>query len=261
MYKFIDEGKQHLHTLNGKPLLGTSSVVGVINKPLAFWASGMACGVFGRLDPKKNTPEDCFNRAGEVLEQIKGLDTESYQSLLEKAYKAHNEKKEISAEEGTDMHAELEKYVKDCIQTNNGVPIVLNGEEPEKVSLFANWSIENVDEFIESEYHLYSETMWVGGISDCLAKMKDGNLAIIDFKSSKEAYESQFIQIGGYALQLEENGAYDKNGEKILDPIKATAYIIIPFGAEKFEPQYRYNTEQLKECFVCATKIYKLLNK
>src|SRR3990167_917010 len=125
-YRFLDEKGEHRHELGGKPLLGTSSVVGVLAKPLTWWASGMVCGIFGWLNPKNNPVEALKSRAGEVLEQIKGLDTESYLFLLEKAYKAHNEKKEISAEEGTNMHSLLEDYVKKMITDQGGKPMLMN---------------------------------------------------------------------------------------------------------------------------------------
>ena len=41
-YKYIDEGKEHLHTYLGKPLLGTSTVVGVLSKNLTWWAAETA---------------------------------------------------------------------------------------------------------------------------------------------------------------------------------------------------------------------------
>ena len=38
-YRFHNENDKHLHTLNGKPLLGTSTVVGVLAKPLTWRVS------------------------------------------------------------------------------------------------------------------------------------------------------------------------------------------------------------------------------
>ena len=63
--------------------------------------------------------------------------------------------------------------------------------------------VEHVEQFLLSEAHCYSERLWVGGITDCVARMKNGKLAVIDFKSSKDAYYGQFVQVAGYALQLE----------------------------------------------------------
>lgn len=260
MYKFYDENKKHLHTFNDKPLLGTSTVVNVIAKPLTWWASGMAVGCLGWLNPKHHSKADRLEKAADALETIKLMDSGVYLEILDKAYQAHNENKELSADKGTDMHEQLELYVKDCLQFNNGEPIEYKGDH-ERVSLFASWAMENVKRFLWSEIHCYSERMWVGGISDVGAEMLDGKIAIIDFKSSKEAYESQFIQIAGYDIQLSENGGFNNKGERTLEPISAQEYIVIPFGAPKFEVFYRFNTEQLRRNFESALDIYKTLNK
>lgn len=259
-YKFIDEGKQHLHMLDEKPLLGTSTVCNVLAKPLTWWASGMAVSVFGWLNPKNNPVEALKSRASEVLEQIKGLDVEGYLELLKKAYGAHNEKKEISAEEGIDMHSLLEKYVRDCIDTNNGSPLAHDPNENEKVGVFIDWSLENVEKFILCEAHVYSERMWTGGIFDVLYQDKKGKWILGDFKSSKEAYLSHFIQIAGYDLQFTEHGALDNDGNSLRGAEKIDGYVVFPFGAKKFEPSFRYNTEELRKGFESALCLYKLTN-
>lgn len=255
-YKFDD--KNHIHSFEGKPLMGTSTVCGVIAKPLTWWASGMAVGILG-WTKTQNPAEARKARAAEVLEQVKLLDPENYLSLLDKAYRAHNEKKELSAEEGTDMHALLEVYVKECIVNNKGVPMAHSVGEAKQVSLFVDWALVNVKKFWASEVHMFSLTWWIGGVSDCVAELKDGHIAILDFKSAKEAYDTHFIQIAGYDRQLRENGGYTPTGDKILKNTKASVYIVFPFGAENMEPVFRYNTKQLRACFKSALTIYKLI--
>lgn len=259
-YKYTDEKKEHLHTLDGKPLFGTSSVCSVLAKPLTWWASGMAVSVLGWSNKKLKTPEGRIVLAAERLDQIKTLDAEAYLSLLDKAYGAHNEKKETAAEEGTDMHSLLEKYVKECITLNEGKPL---DTEPElgKVFILQDWAVKNVKRFIASEVHTFSPTWWIGGISDCVAELQNGQIAIIDFKSSKEAYDSHFIQIAGYDRQMREKGGYDKDGNKTMKNVKADVYIVFPFGAEIVEPVMRYNTKQLRACFKSALTLYKSLTK
>ena len=255
-YKYIDEEKQHLHTLDGKPLLGTSTVVGIIAKPLTWWASGLACGVLGWLNPKNNAPEAVKTRAGDALNAIKTLDTDSYIELLQKAYKAHSEKLDLSAESGTDMHAELERYVKNTMANRMDT-------YSDKIMPFITWANKNVKQFLWSEGHCYSEKLWCGGISDCGAVLNDDSIAIIDFKSGKEAYTSQFIQCAGYGLQIMENGVVDSEGKnviKLLEP-KFGAYIVVPFGAKDPTPVVMRNTGELEEAFVHACELYKFINK
>jgi hypothetical protein len=118
--------------------------------------------------------------------------------------------------------------------------------------------MENVNRFLWSEMHCWSETLWLGGISDCGALLKDGRFAIIDFKSSREAYASQFWQIGGYDLQISENGGYLADGEKVLDVLKPIdIYFVIPFGAEKPEPVACGDVEGCKTAYKAALTLYK----
>jgi hypothetical protein len=57
----IADRENHVHLLNDKPLIGTSTVVGVIAKPLTWWASGLAVEEMGwqkKLDPRKFTADE-----------------------------------------------------------------------------------------------------------------------------------------------------------------------------------------------------------
>lgn len=270
-YKFIDEKKQHLHTLNEKPLIGTSTVCGVLAKPLTWWASGMAVGMLGWLNSKLFSAKDRLERAKTALETIKEMDAENFLDLLDRAYKAHSIKLEDSADAGIDMHSELERFVRHCIETNEGKPDIKDFSRfqgcGEQVCAFHKWSVENVVRFILSEAHVFSERMWTGGQFDILFLMKDKKLILGDFKSAKEAYLSHFIQIAGYDIQLGENGAYDKDGKTLLDLTdeilakkNVDGYVVFPFGGKKFEPSFRYNTEELRKGFESALVLYKLSN-
>lgn len=256
-YKYTDEKGEHLHTLDGKPLIGTSTVTKVLAKPLTWWASGMACGKMGWVNPKLKPKDEVLSAASEGLAKIKAMDVEGYVKLLATAYRAHDDKKKDSAEAGTDMHAELESYVRVCLG-KWGFPVEAPEGSVEPVKIFAKWSMENVHRFIWSEMHVYSEALWTGGICDVGAVMKDMRLAIIDFKSSKEAYFDQFVQAGGYALEFEENGGFTANGEKVMDGKEADVLVIVPFGAENPEPKVLYEVIDYKDAFKAAAKLHKL---
>jgi hypothetical protein len=257
-YKYIDEpdenGKpQHLHTLNGVALIGTSTALKILSKPLTWWASGLACEKFGWLNPKFNSQEERQENAYKYFENIKGLTLDEYIKLLDKAYKAHAEKLDDSASKGTDLHASLERFVKWKMRGGDFVP-------DEKIIPFIEWSDKNVEKFIASEAHCFSAELWTGGITDAVAKLKNGNIAVIDFKSSKEAYTSQFIQAAGYALQIEENGLWDREGKvskKLDDKIKEL--IIFPFGGEEIKAYQRSDVDNLKNGFRHTVAIYKLI--
>jgi len=261
-YRYLDEKKQHLHTLNSKPLFGTSTIVGVLSKPLTWWASGLAVAKLGWVNSKEAKKEIRLEKAKEKKSQIAEMSDEEYLSLLDEAYKAHSVKLDTSAQAGTDMHALLENYINKCIKENKREPMLPRETDERPVQIFAQWATNNVKRFIWSEANCYSERLWVGGISDVGAEMVDGTYAIIDFKSSKEAYESQFIQCAGYAIQIEENGVLTSDGKVVLKLSKPISKVIIfPFGSPTPTPEYRMNIEQLKQAFEACTLLHKLLNK
>lgn len=260
MYTF-DE-KEHLHKLDDTLLTGTSTVMGVLAKPLTWWASGLAVGTLGWLNPKTSTPEQCLEKAKSALETIKELEVEEYAKLLNKAYKAHSEKLTSSAEEGTDMHAELEKYVKLMISDQDGKALEMNEGNHKAVIEFAKWAKVHVKKFLWSELYCHSPSYLLGGISDCGAELNDGSIAIIDFKSSKEAYASHYFQIGGYDIQITENGGWTKDGKKVFTLEESiTKHIVVPFGAKEVLPIISDLVEDNKQGFLHALGLYRTLNK
>ena len=89
--------------------------------------------------------------------------------------------------------------------------------------------------------------------------LKEGQKALIDFKSSKEAYPDQFFQCALYDLQIEENGGYTAEGIKLLEPMQFDQYLVIPFGAEKVVPVPFYDTATAKEAAELVVGLHKKL--
>lgn len=268
MYKYIDEKGAHLHTFNGAPLIGTSSVADVLSKPLTWWASGLAVMQLGipdakvitKIKNKKATEEEvkaCMVSVGISLEKIKQMEVEQFYKLLDSAYRAHSTTLKDKAQEGTDLHAELERFVKDEMSNHQ---YEADKYEP-RILPYIQWSRKEVKRYLWSEVHCYSEKMWTGGISDVGAELNDGKIVVIDFKSSKEAYLSQFWQCRGYGLQIEENGWFDRDGNllgKLEKPIDAV--VVVPFGAEEVVPQFNYDMAGGEEAFKAELVLYKKLN-
>lgn len=260
-YKYIDEGKQHLHTLDEKPLIGTSSVSNVLAKPLTWWASGLAVAKFGWINKKDEngkyrTKEERLAVASNRFSEIKELDSEEYLDLVDSAYSAHAEKLDSSASAGTDLHAEIERYIKWVMGGSKGDSIFDTRIEP-----FIIWANKNVKRFLWSEIHCFSKELWVGGISDFGYEDMEGKYVVGDIKSSKEAYLSQFWQCAGYAIQLEENGGFDRDGNKILTLDKPIEYFMIfPFGMKEPEAQINLDNQGGRDAFKAELFLYKKLN-
>lgn len=257
-YKYVDEldenGKpQHLHTLDGKALQGTSTVTKVIAKPLTWWASGLAVETLGWKNPKKLAQEDRIEHVKQWLKEHKEYENpEDWIKLLDKAYRAHNTKLDKSADDGTHLHEMLEKLVKE------GEKAKIDWED-ERIIAFKRWTALNVKRFLFSEWHCYSEQYWIGGISDLIFEDREGKVAIMDFKSAKEAYVEHAIQIAGYDIQLKENGVLDRDGNLIYKPKRNIDYYsVFPFGAENPEPVKFLNTEELQKGFLAALTLHKI---
>lgn len=262
-YKFIDEGRQHLHTLDGRPLIGTSTAVQVLSKPLTWWAAELAaieCLEAGECIP--TIREEYLAAAAKFgPDKKKAIDAlQKKYPIFKKARFAHYDKKNDAADTGIDMHAELEKYVKTSI-AEGGVSAPAATEMHGAVFTFALWAFQNVKRFIASEGHCYSESLWVGGITDLFFEDKEDRLGIMDFKSSKDAYLSQFIQCAGYDIQIAENGILDADGNLLMKPDRpADFYAVFPFGAENPEPKFRFDTETLRRAFESTVTLHKIVN-
>lgn len=224
--------KEHVHLFNGEPLYGTSTIIKDVMPPfLAKW--GAQCAV----DFLKDNP-----------------------GQYEKAVSAWSKVRDTAATKGTDMHAVLEGYVNTCITENKGIPLAHSVNETPQLSAFVDWSMISVKQFVFAEKYTYSKELWTGGIVDCFAEMSDGAFAVIDFKSSKEAYFNQFAQVAGYALQLTETGYGNEDGSNwatLTTPI--TRLIIVPFGAPKLAPHSIGNVEGYMKVFRHLVGVYVFL--
>lgn len=267
-YRYTDEKREHLHTLRDKPLLGTSTVAGIIGKDgaLAWWAAELAAVEALTSGEHYPTLREEFQAVKAIPDAVK---RKVAMDALQKKYPAfkaarckHNEAKKKAGEKGTDMHAELERYVKMCIEGNKGEPQpVSENDWSKQVVSFAQWAVENVEKFLLSEANCYSERLWVGGIIDCVAKMYGGRYAVIDFKSSPTAYFGQYVQAAGYALQLEEHGAFKADGTPIIttfSPIdKINVLYVVPFGSSDPTPREQFDVDGFKSYFEAAARLYK----
>ncbi len=262
-YSFNEE--KHIHSLYGKPLIGTTTALSIISKELTWWASGMACAEFGWLNPKKHTKEECLQAAEKGLRNINSTfcpdagvwEWEEWNKFLNRAYRAHHDFKEKRAGEGTDLHELAEQWIGTCLKENGGRP-----DEPLLVDLklkqFVEWCLKNVKRFLFSEIHCYSERLWVGGKTDFGYEDSKGNYILADIKSRDQDYFSDHVQCGGYDIQLIENGGFDKDGNRLW-PIKERFYkhAIFTLGDKFKEPVFSEPTENRK-AFEYAIGLYKL---
>jgi len=206
---FYYDVAKHAYYYNGKLMTGMTTILGVLNKP-AFvpWAARMAVEYI----EKNGSPE----WDGDINDDDKTLEGYSVSlQVLEEAKSAHAKKRDEGAEKGTNTHALVEEYVKECIATNDGFSkpeLMLTADS--NLHAFIKWGSDNEIKFLASEQQVYSKSLFVAGTFDLLFE-KEGKRYIGDIKTYKKIWDRvPFYQCAGYAYLWEE-----MNGKKYIGEI------------------------------------------
>jgi hypothetical protein len=263
-YKYIDEGRQHLHTLDGKPLFGGSTVKGFVgDKSRLFQYYADRAAVSALALPAQDIAEEY-----EAIQELNGFTKSNAMKELVKKYPdfgyarlAANRHRDTAADKGTKRHSRLEDYVKESLVKNGGKPFMpedMEGYAPE-IRTWILWCVEQVECFYFTEANCYHEELWTGGIADLGLKLKDGRRVVCDHKSSKEAYPDQFLQCALYDTLLTYSGGLDRDGNKLFDWEPADGYVVFPFRSQPFTPEFRWNAADYRKAAVFTAFIYKLM--
>lgn len=250
----------HLHTLDGKPLIGASSGSNVsfgADNLMQWYADNAA--VAGLSKPQQDITEEykmanALNDKNERAKAKKELD-KNYPDY-EDARKAAIRSRDDSAKKGTLRHGVLETYINLCVTSNDGKPVKSQNAD---IQPFIDWSLENVDQFYFTEANCYNEELWVGGIADIGLRLKNGKNLIGDHKSSREAYAKQFLQAALYDVLLSHSGMLDAKGNKLGEWVPADGIVIFPFRSVPFTPEFKWNIDEWRQGAVNAVNLYKLL--
>lgn len=223
MYQFNET--RHIHTLDGKPLMGVTTILSVISKPaLIQWSANMACDY--------------------VKEHF--VDFDNLDDVLKEARVAHRKKKESAGDWGTSVHKAIEEWIKEKKEPSN-----LDEKGLEVFNKFKKWSEDNKVEFIESEKHIWSEKYWIGGIVDLVIKV-NGKKYIGDIKTSSGIYNEAFFQMGAYNLCLDEMGLHkDIEGYLVIN-LKKTG---------EMDTMIAEDMETNKKAFIAARDLWEIINK
>jgi len=199
--------EKHVYVENetGLWLKGVSSVSNVVPKDwLAAWGAKEAVKALGYSDyPDKKL-------AAEVLAKIKQCSVDQYHALLKEAKGASSRKNKQALIDGKVGHAWLEDYVKSKIN-NTPTPPIPQGNLRRPIVQFLSWEKNYVEYWIASEARVVYPAKGYAGTLDAIAMMKDGKLALIDFKFAQHISEDYYIQTAGYVAPFEQYGIkFDK---------------------------------------------------
>lgn len=227
--------KTHSYLIDGKPATGITTIISVLAKPaLIGWAARTAVEYLQKLTPDIEL----------------GYTSDQWTRWCEEAKTAHNTKRDSAATHGTDAHALVEKYIKQCMDGNDfGYPITA-GYWPEYKSIesFTRWAEENVDHFLFSERQMFNEEKFIAGTADFGCVMKDGKKLIGDFKTSSGVYGiDYFLQCAGYKFLAEAEGDAPYDGCVIVRLGKK--------GPKDFDVHYRYVSDE--EAFMACLTLYR----
>lgn len=232
-YHFDKDG--HYHSLDGKPLFGTTTALAVIAKPMLIgWASKMAVE-----HVRSNWKIGQTYTKGER------------DAILEDARHAHTAKKTAGGVSGTSVHKLVEDEINNAIKNTGGYMKKEWADQYEpQVKNFVLWAVKEKVKFLVTEKRIYSEIHWLGGIVDFVCEIK-GKRYIGDIKTSNGIYPEHFLQMGAYDIMLEEMG----------EP-KADGYVIVNLQKSgKMLVKLLKHTRIFKEGFIHALELFKVLKK
>lgn len=235
MDNFTFDKKRHVYTLNGKPLTGTTTVLGIISKGdgLIQWSANMAVDY--------------------IKSKVFEVDVDTlYNKVCEEARKAWVTTRDSAGKSGTDVHEVIEGIIKRAIALDGFIqPVEASFHtDSAQVSQFIKWAVEGNIRFLESEKMIYSKEHWLAGTVDFVFE-KNGEVYVGDLKTAKAIYPTNFWQVSAYQMMLQEMGLYPK--------IKG--FCIVRVGKDgSFEVAENYSYDDNISGFLSALNIYRKLN-
>lgn len=204
--------------------ISVSGVTKVLDKPaLVGWATKM-CGEFvmlnnGRLAEKVVVATETGLRVDEVE-----LDN------FIKEMKGHGKgKKTEAATIGTMAHSWVEQHIKWVMGLGTKPEEVVNASVNNAIQAFLKWEKEHDVVYLATEKLVYSKKGKYAGQLDIEAKV-DGELCILDNKTSSGIYLEMEYQTAGYQIAREEEGGKKYDARWILRLDKVTG----EFEAKRF---------------------------
>lgn len=200
--KIIFDSKKHVyvHADTGQWLQGVSTVSSIVPKDwLSAWGAKEAVKFLGYTDY-----ED-LKEAERQLVKIKTMTPEQWVAYLKEAKGACRRKSKQALLDGSAGHEWLEEYVKAKIE-GNVTPVYPISDLSRPLIEFVKWAEANVDYWIASEAKVLNEDLSYAGTLDAIAMMKNGQLALVDFKFATGISEDYYLQTAGYAACFEKYG-------------------------------------------------------
>lgn len=183
--KLCFDPKKHLYTVDGVPVDGVTSALGVIAKPaLVPWAVKMTAEAIER-----------------AWQPGKAYDELEVARAIADAKRAHREKTSDAAAIGTMVHKWAEEY----LLSDHEPAMPINVQARNGAQAFLSWVDQHEVGTLYSERKIYSRAYNYAGTCDLIAII-DGRLTVADFKTSSGLYSEMRYQLSAYKAALVEEG-------------------------------------------------------
>ncbi|HOM27377.1 MAG TPA: hypothetical protein PKV21_07720 [bacterium] len=202
-------------------IYGTTNIVGIIEKKgLIFWAVNQ-----------------CIQNLKNIWKAGKSYDEIEINNILQSSKDIHKEKTDQAAMIGEYVHSWIEKYIKAKINNTELPKLPVNEKIINSVKAFLKWESENKVEWIDSEKKILSLKYKYAGTLDAEA-IVNGELSIIDFKTSNGIWDEYLLQVSAYLKAREEETKQDYKN-----------VYIIRIGKDGELETKKVNDKELKDCF------------
>lgn len=224
------DDKLHAYRWNDKLIPGVTKIIGCLDKPaLIQWAANMASDYIG---------SQLFTDDGEGthVPTFKEL-----QAIIKEAKTAHRKFSKSATDIGKAVHSFAERaLVEQRVQMPED-PQTRKGAEA-----FLSWLHATDMKPINVERMCFSRTHWYAGTCDFYGHI-NGDLCIMDLKTSSGLYPEMLFQLAAYAIAISE-----ETGERIDH-----GYIVrLDKKTGKCEPHYVPLRQSLKSGFLDVKKAY-----
>ena len=173
----------HTYELGGKLLTGTTTILGILDKPfLKPWVAKLTSETI----EKNWKPEVPYTKEAITL-------------ICKNAKSAYKSVGKEAMDSGKLAHEWIEQYIKGKAQNK-----LTDDKAQNAVNAFLEWEKSHKVEWLASELILASPTYTFAGTIDAVA-MIDGVMTLVDFKTSNQISDDYNLQLAAYYILLDEN--------------------------------------------------------
>jgi hypothetical protein len=198
----IERDSKHIYhdKFSGFMLQGVTSVSSIVPKDwLSAWGAKECAKDLGY------TEYEDYTLAQAVLDAARGMSVKQWVNRLKEAKGAAGRKSKKALVDGKLGHKWLEDNI-DAQLKGTGAVGIPTGLLERPIKQFCEWEAYNVQEWYASEALVCNPAKMYAGQLDAICLLKDGKIALCDFKFASHVSEDYSLQTAGYAACFESYG-------------------------------------------------------